>query len=501
MYKDRDFDLERDAPAHAGELVQDLELNTLFAALARGDKFLFQVVKAALLASLSDPETILFRQEILRDCLKYPEVAKGIYDCAVQAIEAERRNYWGFASRYPNLILHRSLEILGMFLPILRSLREIADRHSNSFKSLGFKRFFEMLQKELDDEYLSMLRHHLTRLAFRHGVLISASLGPGNKAANYVLRETPEPAGSWLSRVIAQRPRGYTYELHPRDEAGHSALSEIRDQGINTAANALAQSAEHILAFFRQVRVELAFYLGCLNLHEMLAEKKEPLSFPTPQNPDRRIHSFTGLYDVCLRLKAQQAVVGNSLVADSKDLVIVTGANQGGKSTFLRSIGLAQLMMQCGMFVPAESLSANVSPGLFTHFKREEDVTMRSGKLDEELSRMSTIVDQLTPNSIILFNESFAATNDREGSQIATQIVQALLDRRIKVFFVTHLYEFARTFYSQIPSNATFLRAERHSDGTRTFKMIEGEPLQTSFGEDLFERIFTRDRNGQPTPE
>src|SRR5438552_1876335 len=94
------------------------------------------------------------------------------------------------------------------------------------------------------------------------------------------------------------------------------------------------------------------------------------------------------------------------------------------------------------MFAPAESFSANVCDGLFTHYKREEDATMKSGKLDEELSRMSQIVDQITPGSMVLFNESFAATNEREGSEIAKQIVSALLEEHIKMFFVTHLYEF-----------------------------------------------------------
>ena len=107
----------------------------------------------------------------------------------------------------------------------------------------------------------------------------------------------------------------------------------------------------------------------------------------------------------------------------------MTGANQGGKTTFLRSVGLAQLMSQCGMFAPAASLSLNVVDGLFTHFKREEDGTMKSGKFDEELSRMNDIVNALTPNALILFDESFAATNEREGSEIARQIVSALLER------------------------------------------------------------------------
>jgi DNA mismatch repair ATPase MutS len=74
---------------------------------------------------------------------------------------------------------------------------------------------------------------------------------------------------------------------------------------------------------------------------------------------------------------------------------------------------------------------------------------MKSGKFDEELSRMSAIVENLTPNCMLLFSESFAATNDREGSEIARQIVCALLEKRIKIFFVTHLYEFAHGFYDK----------------------------------------------------
>jgi len=177
------------------------------------------------------------------------------------------------------------------------------------------------------------------------------------------------------------------------------------------------------------LRTELAFYIGCLNLHGELVKKGEPFTFPVPAASSERRHPFSGLYDICLSLSVDQRVVGNDVNADDKDLVIITGANQGGKSTFLRSIGLAQVMMQCGMFVPAESFSCNVCEGLFTHYKREEDATMKSGKFDEELSRMSDVVDSIGPDSMLLFNESFAATNEREGSEIARQIVSALLEK------------------------------------------------------------------------
>ena len=147
--------------------------------------------------------------------------------------------------------------------------------------------------------------------------------------------------------------------------------------------------------------------------------------------------------------------------ADGKSLVMITGANQGGKSTLLRSLGLAHLMMQSGMFVGAQAFRASVCVGVFTHYKREEDATMQSGKLDEELARMSEIAGQITPGSILLCNESFASTNEREGSEIARQVVRAMLDRQIKVFFVTHMYDLAHGFHAQGLDTALFLRAER----------------------------------------
>ena len=147
-------------------------------------------------------------------------------------------------------------------------------------------------------------------------------------------------------------------------------------------------------------------------------------------------------------------------------------------------------MMQAGMFVPAEFFRANVCAGVFTHFKREEDASMQSGKLDEELSRMNEIADQITPTCLLLGNESFASTNEREGSEIARQIILALTESGVKVVFVTHLYDLAHGFYEQGLASALFLRAERQPDGGRTYRLNEGEPLPTSYGEDSYRRIF-----------
>jgi hypothetical protein len=496
MYRDRDFSLKEDLPSNSAALTQDLELETLFHAMAAGDEFLLGVAKIAVLASLREPDEILYRQQVLADCLERSEVVREMYGIAVEAIERERK-VWGGMSDLPQSILHRSIEVLRIFLVLLKKLRKTADEHSAAFQSAGFARIFGMLTSELNDEYLSIVEGHLRRLEFRRGILMSVRLGKGGKGTDFILRKPPDSKQTWTARLqgwlgqLTDRVSpGLVYEIADRDESGFRTLSELRGRGIGHVATALAQSTEHILSFFSLLRLELGFYVGCLNLHDRLVRKREPICFPEPSAMHKTMLSGRGLCDVCLSLSVEDKVVGNDVNGDDKVLVMITGANRGGKSTFLRSIGLAQMMMQSGMFLAAESFRANVRDRVFTHFKREEDASMRSGKLDEELNRMSSMIDSMTPNSVVLLNESFASTNEREGSEIARQIVQALLETGIKVIYVTHMFDLAQRFYLARMGTALFLRAERLADGRRTFRLVEGEPLQTSYGEDLYQRIF-----------
>ncbi len=500
MYKDRDFALELELPPDAETLTQDLELNTLFNAMALGDDFIFEVAKKAVLNGLrDDTATILYRQAVLKDCLKNASVIRELYQLALEAIQL-RKGSWLGISKYPSVILYDARKMLELYAGALRKLRNIADARAAEFGSEGFTTFFAMLKKELADDFFSGVQEHLRRLEFRDGILCSAELGTGNVSGNYTLLKLEEKNLTWLERALTEikdwlrelfekGAPGLSFYISDRDESGSRMLSELTDRELNPVADALARSADHIQSFFTLLRAELAFYAGCANLHSQLIRLGEPACFPLPAAGVRG-PSCEGLYDVCLALTMKQKVVGNDAEFGGRNPVIITGANQGGKSTFLRSIGLAQLMMQCGMFAPARSFSAGLCGGLFTHYKRKEDAAMNSGKLDEELARMSGIADRITPDSLLLLNESFAATNEREGSEIARQIITALAERGIRVFFVTHLYEFAHGLYEKKPENAIFLRAERQAGGKRTFKVKESEPLQTSYGEDLYEQIF-----------
>ena len=488
LHPERDLDLGQPLPWNAPALVQDLELQTLFEAMAGGDGYLREVAERVILSSLDDPQAIGYRQAVLRDCLARPEVVRDLYALAVDGAESKQRarHFWFRDS--PEQLLHKSLRILDLLAGSLERLRALADEHGSGFESEGFRRFFAMVQRDLDDEYLRTVGYHRRELEFRHGALISARLGRGNRGCEYVLRKPHER--SLLERLAPRGRPSYSFTIPARDDNGLRSLADIRNRGINGAANALAQSVDHVLGFFTLLRAELAFYVGCLNLHEQLTAREQPTCLPEASARPKPLFAAEGLYDPSLVFHLDAPVVGSDVDADGKRLVVITGANQGGKSTFLRSVGLAQLMLQAGMFVPARAMRASVCSGVFTHYKREEDATMTRGKLDEELARMSEIADAIRPGGLLLCNESFASTNEAEGSEIARQVIRALVESEVKVFVVTHMFDLASSLHELRLDTALFLRAERTPDGSRTFRMLPNEPLPTSYGVDSYRRIF-----------
>ena len=502
MFRDRDCVADQPLPPQADDLQRDLGLDTLFRAMSSDDPLLYQTARQTLLDPLEDVSSIRYRQEVLRDALSFPEMTRALYAIATEAIERER-GIWGWISaNYPEGALHRCVEVLGIYFEQLRKLRAIADEQASGFRSEGFTRLFAMLARELSDGYLASIEEHLTRLRFPNGILLSAQLGDGNRAKNYILRKTPIDSRTWIERMqdwlhglSEEKTRTFTYEVNERDEAGLRCLSDIRSQGLRHVAAALVQSTSHLKSFFQMLRLELSFYVGALNIHRALTASGYPICIPDLLPVGSMELSAESLHDASLCLTTPERVTSNDLEAVGATLICVTGANRGGKSTFLRSVGIAQLMAQSGMFVTAASFRANLCSGVYTHFKREEDDTLRSGKFDEELLRMSAMVDWMRPHSLILFNESFAATNEREGSEIARQIVRALLESSVKVIYVTHMYDLAHTFYLAAADEARFLRAERSDDGQRTFRILPGKPLTTSYGEDLYRRIFAEAGN------
>ncbi|NMO04482.1 DNA mismatch repair protein MutS [Gordonia sp. TBRC 11910] len=484
LFADHDVDLDGRAPDGAGEVIRDLGLQPIIHTMADEDAYLHGVVAAQLLAMQTDLAVITYRHAGIDDALMNVDSVRDMYQRATAALDELRHHALAAQGRVgAEHHVRRSLAIVSVLSEHLRSLVAQARSTYGSFTSPAFGGFCSRLAATFDEQYLAELRAHLRELDFEHGILLSARLADGGQSTDYAVRTAVHH-----SVVQRARRRSAHFRLDPDDVHAGQILDRLRTRALHRVAGALADSAAELQRFFQALRYETAFYLGAINLHRALRQTSAPVCYPQPKPVGSQVFTCRNLCDAGLVLSRRDRVVGNDVVADGAALIMITGANQGGKSTFLRSVGAAQLMMQAGLPVTATSMAADVRTSLATHFTREEDVTSVSGKLDEELARLSRIVDGLTPASLLLFNESFASTNEREGATIAAGIVAALTDAGHRVLFVTHMYELAAGFYAA--GTGLFLRAERTDAGERTFRILTGSPRPTSYGADLYREIF-----------
>lgn len=506
------FDYDRQASSvwNAEDLIQDLGLNILFDAMAENDEYIRTVVYHVILQSKNNAyEDILYRQNIFKDCVKFPETIKKIYILCKETLQEKNSDLLSIFATSSSSVVYCSALTLEIFIRSLKDIRKIADNEFSNFHSEGFTNFRERIKKNLNNNKLHELDAIVYELRTLNNIQCNAVMGNNSVGENYELKNVHNKKQSWWNKLyncityffnkkddtaLRQKNGLYTFNINSRDESGIRALNLISNQALAPLATTVEQIANQLTNYFQVLRFELAFYIGALNLRKHLMTIGCNFCFPLPlQIKNGLCYNSDDLYDICLALTLNHRVVGNNINTNDKPLTIITGANRGGKSTFLRSLGIAQLLMQAGLFVPASTMVSSLKESIVTHFKREEDISMNSGKLDEELSRLNKIINHIVPNTMILFNESFAATNDREGSAIASQITQALVERNMCVFYVTHLLDFPRKFYDLYMNTTLFLRAERISNGDRTFRIIEGKPLNTSFGMDIYKKIFKTD--------
>lgn len=490
LYRNKGFDRSQTLPETAKNLEEDLELTLLFDRMGGGgDQYLEETARRVMLAGLAEQTDIRYRQEILKDCLNHRKELRQLYHLACAAEENDLEKYMGFFQDTPENILESARKALEAFVPFLKQLSELAQQAGDDWESAGFHAFFTMIRQELDGDYIRQIAGHMRELAFQKGILLKAGLGKGLRPDRYTLYRWQTKKETVKGRFFGRRTSSYALYIPDYDKERTGMLADIKNRGLMETAGVMAQVCAGIRLFFSDLKNELSFYVGCLNLYESLIEIGVPVSFPVPREKGDGICAFENLCSITLALQLKEAIPGNTVDASNKSLIMITGANQGGKTTFLRSVGQACLMAQCGMFVTADRF--DMAPGMvYTHFIREEDGTMKSGKLDEELKRMSRIVDFLTPGAVLFMNESFSSTNEQEGSEIAGHILQALTEQGIRIFFVSHFYKLAKKCYDENTGAYLFLRANRNEDGSRSYILKEGEPLTTGYGEDIYKKVF-----------
>ncbi len=489
------------------DLVRDLKLDILFDAMADGNSYLKKLCRNVLLRPLADPAGIHRRQEIVKDALANPEFIRELYREAsgslTQTAEYQDFNqpmYAGMITSMKKVISYS--EIASIYLKQLTRIHALIIAKKENLTSAVLREFCQEFLSNYSDQFLREAGQTVEQLLLLRSeteIEIGGHLGTGLKLTDIRLHQICKDSDTGnLKKTSDSFRRNIARSLSFKKADAvilldNNRLVNLSNEMVEASFLWILRILDAFTSECKQlceaIREMFGFYTCCINLHQKLINIDTGVTFPIITTACNMI-AFHNLTDLGLVLKDGKAAVGNTLSMTGKMLVIITGSNQGGKSTFLRSVGLAQLMAQSGLFVAAEAYECNIYQGIHTHFPNEEDSSLRHGLLEEELRKLSELVPYMKPGSLLLMNESFSTTVEYDAAILAEQVTDAFTKCGITTLFVTHLYEYAHALYLKNSADCCFLRAGRNLDGSRTYQLEEGEPLRSSFSMDLYQQIF-----------
>ncbi len=238
--------------------------------------------------------------------------------------------------------------------------------------------------------------------------------------------------------------------------------------------DAVFEGIQEELAAFVQLLGDVELYLGALGFADMARVAGLPVCLPELGSADEP-RLLIGLFNPLLLVHGVKPVPCDITTDRHASTVLVTGPNSGGKTRLLQSIGLAQLLAQAGLFIPARSASLALAPGLVMSLIEETRADQAEGRLGTELLRIRELFERLPPGAMVILDELCSGTNPSEGEEIFELVVRMLTRLAPQAFITTHFLQFAaRLEREQSIEDLRFLQVELGPEHRPTYQFKPG---------------------------
>ncbi len=222
---------------------------------------------------------------------------------------------------------------------------------------------------------------------------------------------------------------------------------------------------------------EITFYLSFSNFQRQMIEKG--FLFATPTVYDKQPIAAKGLYDLalaCVNSTNDQQVVSNDMFyEEGESFFVLTGPNQGGKTTFARSLGQLIYFAKMGLDVPAVSANVHYYKNILTHFSVEESIETGRGKLKEELTRLAPMMKESFENTFVIINELFTTAANHDACIMGKSVLEHFIKQKCQGIYVTHLREL-----SELESGVVSIRATLDEKRVQNFRIVRGNADDTA---------------------
>ena len=346
--------------------------------------------------------------------------------------------------------------------------------------SQGLVEFREILQRYINEpDYLSMrdqVRRILGEIRALRFVLtyekdrIVLSLGEGQGDYEGFLEKWGETKGF-------ETPFHANSSLSVLEQDCLEILVKKKPELFRKLSDLAVQYGDYAKPELERFRREITFYLSFLKFERTLQEKGFSFTAPTCDQ-DRKMES-RGLYDLALACRCLQediTVVSNDMEYDREEsFFVLTGPNQGGKTTFARSLGQLVFFAKLGLDVPARSANVHYFQNILTHFSVEESVETGRGKLKEELVRLAPMMKGESGNCFVIINELFTTAASYDAEIMGRKVLTHFIRQGCRGIYVTHLKELAG-----VHPRVVSLRAMLNEQKIQTFQIRRSQAEESA---------------------
>ncbi len=513
-------------------LISDMMLDTLSKLICNSNAYKVQQILTEL---CDDEETINYRLDVIDDLLKMPELADMLKKIVRILIDNDKENIYKISSPTSFTTLDAAVTSFEAYIECIELMHSFSERRGSSAKSQGVKKMLDFFERCYNDKHYKSLCEDVKELRATiksriKSVLVAINLNEDLIPVSAGLVEisdkeyTQKPTvldriiyrGAKFSdkNVMGGLKQRYVYEnndknskdkdVNPSEKALFEELDFITKKYVELVDDALDDYKAIGFKDIYAIEYQLDYYMGIIAMIKNAKTKGLAMCRPKilPMNERRAV--IKGIFDPIyfseasiynISHKEQREVITNDITFDENaGFYILTGANNGGKTTFVRAVGLCQLMAQAGLYVPASECELSLCDMIYTHFPKEEQKGIDASRFTTEIKEFKDISEVITNHSLLLMNESIQSTTPRECVDIAVSLVNIFAILGVRGVFATHLVDIAPKALELNDSDELNTKIDSitvsvdESSGKRLYKIVRGLPGNHSYANTIFEK-------------
>ena len=475
----------------------------------------------------TDEEVLNYRLDILEDFLNVPQLEAVLYENVHKLYVNEHVNIQKLGLADSFYALNTRLNSLKTFIECITKCHEFCQKFQDKFRSEALKGLVEYFASVYNSEYFDEVKRETDEClrilakgvkSVTVGINFDDMMRPVEAMLLSVSTDSIKKKGrfDWIFKHLdggADRAIGRTHSLYNENGGTNDLeaplfreLKEINSEYISHLDRAIRayfkKSTEDILTFESQ----MSFYIGAKRIIDAVRARGLDMCRPKYLKMEERRLNAKGVFDLSFYTQMvssdpmgslkDKIITNDCTMDDNGRFFVLTGANNGGKTTYTRAIGIIQVMAQAGIYVPCSSCEISPVDFIYTHFPKEEEVGLNTSRFTQECKQFKVTVDNATRYSMLLLNESIQSTTPTECVFIATELTKIFRCIGVRGVYATHLLELSKNLdklNAEVEGDTKLVSivttVDTTADNKRLYRIVKSAPQEFGYAQTIYKKF------------